>query len=229
MLVWFLHLAMPVAGLWLLLARPDLDVRWHDNHSHFWLVLVVAVGNLALGALMSAAAHRHRDARLFLVSLAFLACAGFFALHALATPQVLVRGPNAGFDMAQPVGLALAAVLALASALPLDRVGERILRYRWWWWGGGAALLAGWAVASLAGLGALARPGPGELPAALEGVAFAATAAFVGAAVRYLLHRRSPAAVLLSLVTAFTLLAEAMVAVTLAPRWHLTWWSGTCC
>ena len=40
----------------------------------------------------------------------------------------------------------------------------------------------------------------------------------------YLLHRRAPAAVLLSLVTAFVLLAEAMVAVILAPKWHLSWW-----
>ena len=40
----------------------------------------------------------------------------------------------------------------------------------------------------------------------------------------YLLHRRAPAAVLLSLVTAFVLLAEAMVAVTLADKWHLSWW-----
>src|SRR4029079_19189229 len=92
-LVWFLHLAMPVAGLWLLLAQPGLDVQWHDNRSHFWLVLVVSVGNLGLGGVMRAAAHPPRDARLFLVSLAFLACAGFFALHALATPQVLLSGP----------------------------------------------------------------------------------------------------------------------------------------
>jgi len=48
---------------------------------------------------------------------------------------------------------------------------------------------------------------------------------YVAAAIRfYLLHRRAPAAVLLSLVTAFALLAEAMVAVTLANKWHLSWW-----
>ena len=107
-LVWFLHLAMPVAGGWLLLARPPLDVVWHDNAGHFWLVAAVAAVSLALGCLMSAAAHRHRDARLFLVSLTFLTCAGFFLLHALATPQVLIGGLTEGFDLAQPVGRAVA-------------------------------------------------------------------------------------------------------------------------
>ena len=40
----------------------------------------------------------------------------------------------------------------------------------------------------------------------------------------YLLHRRPPAAMLLSLVTAFALLAESMVAVILARKWQLSWW-----
>jgi class 3 adenylate cyclase len=63
------------------------------------------------------------------------------------------------------------------------------------------------------------------LPAPLVAVATTATMVYLGAAVLfYLLHRRRPAAVLLSLVTAFALLAETMVAVSLAPRWHLSWW-----
>src|SRR5687768_1374287 len=64
-LVWALHLAMPLLGLWLLLARPVLDVRWQHNISHFWLVLVVAAVNVALGAAMSFGARQRGDARLF--------------------------------------------------------------------------------------------------------------------------------------------------------------------
>ena len=41
-LVWALHLALPVAALWLLLARPKVDAVWQHQPSHFWLVLVVA-------------------------------------------------------------------------------------------------------------------------------------------------------------------------------------------
>jgi class 3 adenylate cyclase len=222
-LVWLLHLALPVAGLWLLLGLPVLDIIWHDNPSHFWLVAAVATVNLVLGARMSAAAQRHADARLFLVSLVFLASAGFFLLHALATPGMLIRHPNAGFDLAQPVGLALAALFAVASSLELGRTGPAVLRARYVLWIGLAALLAAWAVASLADT-PLNQP-TRHLKGPLAVMAGVGVAAYLVAAVRYyLVHRRRPAAMLLSLITAFTLLAEAMVAVTLADNWHLSWW-----
>ncbi|GAA3738680.1 hypothetical protein HDA32_005274 [Spinactinospora alkalitolerans] len=42
--------AVPLAGLWLLLARPRLDLELHHNPGHFWLVLaVVLVGERTLG------------------------------------------------------------------------------------------------------------------------------------------------------------------------------------
>ena len=74
----------------------------------------------------STAGRRRRDARLFLVSLACLASAGFLGLHALATPGVLL-GKNAGFELATPVGLVLASALRRASRSlefgPTVRVG----------------------------------------------------------------------------------------------------------
>ena len=48
MLVVGLLLALPVVGLALLLARPDLDIVWEHHPSHFWLVLVTALVNVAL-------------------------------------------------------------------------------------------------------------------------------------------------------------------------------------
>jgi class 3 adenylate cyclase len=223
--VWVLHLALPVAGLWLLLAQPALDVEWHDNPSHFWLVAVVATVNLALGARMSAAARRHADARLFGVSLVFLASAGFFLLHALATPGMLIDHPNAGFDLAQPVGLALAALFAVGSSLELDRAGAAVLRARYVCWIGLAVLLAAWAAASLADTPLNHPTSPDSVAGPLIVVTAVAVAAYLIAAVRYyLVHRRRPAAMLLSLITAFTLLAEAMVAVTVTDNWHLSWW-----
>jgi hypothetical protein len=109
-------LVLPLAGLVLLLALPALDVRWEHHPSHFWLVLSVALVNMVLGLLTSEAASQRGDARLFLVSLALLASAGFLGLHALATPGVLLEGPNAGFQIATPIGLVLAAGFAAASA-----------------------------------------------------------------------------------------------------------------
>ncbi len=89
-------LAMPLAGLALLLAVPELDVMWEHHPSHFWLVLGVAVVNVVLSVLTSEAASQRNDARLFLVSLAMLSSAGFLALHALATPGVLLDGAESG-------------------------------------------------------------------------------------------------------------------------------------
>ena len=88
---WIL-LALPLAGLALLLTRPELDRHWEHHPSHFWLVLLTAAVSVVLAYLTNIAAGRYRDARLILVSLAFLASAGFLGLHALATPGVLVAG-----------------------------------------------------------------------------------------------------------------------------------------
>jgi cytochrome bd-type quinol oxidase subunit 2 len=107
--LWTVLLALPLLGLWLLLAEPRLDIQWEHHPAHFWLVLAVALANVVLAVVTSDAARRRADARLFLVSLAFLASAGFLALHALATPGVLLESPNKGFVIATPIGLLLGA------------------------------------------------------------------------------------------------------------------------
>ena len=124
----------------------------------------------ALAYATDAAAARHRDARVVLVSLAFLA-AGFLGLHALATPGVLLQGPNTGFTIATPVGLTLAAGFAAASVTSLG--GPRattVLRWRRALLAVTLASIVGWALVSLAGLPPLdgplpAREGPGILAA----------------------------------------------------------------
>jgi class 3 adenylate cyclase len=190
-------------------------------------VLAAAVTNCALAVVTGDAARRRADARLFLVSLAFLTGAGFLALHALATPGVLLDKPNTGFVIATPVGLLIAAAFALGSSWDFTadtsaRMMRRAVPVR-------LALVAGmgaWAAVSLAGVSPLDRPLPpnaaeGRLIAlAVPGIALYGVAAF-----RYLrLYRERPAPVLLAVVTAFALLAEAMVAIALARNWHATWW-----
>jgi len=224
--IWTLHLILPMAGLWLLLAQPSIDVAWHDSVSHFWLVLIVALVNVGLGVKIQAAAASRKDARLLLVSLAFLASSGFFALHALATPGVLVHHPNLGFDTALLVGMAVAAPIALVSSLPLTRSNESVLRARIVLQSILALLIVGWGAVSLLDLPPLnAPPGPREVGGALTVVAIATIVVYLAAAWRfYLMHRRKPAAVTISIVTAFVLLAESVVAVMLAHRWQLSWW-----
>ncbi|MFC7102626.1 hypothetical protein ACFQQB_20560 [Nonomuraea rubra] len=117
--VWAIHLLLPLLGLWLLLAQPHINVFWQHNASHFWLILLVAGVNVALGVLISEASRRRQDARLFLVSMVFLSSAGFFFLHGLATPKVILPTGSIGFDLGQQVGLTIASAFAFASALPL--------------------------------------------------------------------------------------------------------------
>jgi class 3 adenylate cyclase len=217
--------SIPVAGLVLLLAVPELDVRWEHHPSHFWLVLGVAVVNVLLGIVASEAATQRHDARLFLVSLALLASAGFLALHALATPGVLLDGPSQGFAIATPVGLALASVFAAASALVAERGGgmspSTMRRLR----AGLGLVIVAWALASLSGVRILSRPPAVESPIELRVAAPVAIVPYAFAATRYVgLFRRRGRALPLAIAVAFVLLAEAMAAVAFGRSWHLTWW-----
>ncbi|WP_052665299.1 adenylate/guanylate cyclase domain-containing protein [Nitriliruptor alkaliphilus] len=218
-------LALPLVALALLLAVPELDGRWEHQPAHFWLVLGVAVVNVVLGAATSEAAARRGDPRTFAVSLALLLSAGFLALHALATPGVLLDGPNTGFVLATPVGLLLASAVAAASAR-LDgaspSVGltvQRRLRAAVF------ALLAVWAAASLAQVPLLDRPPPDEMPVGLRLLAGLAVLLYAYAAVRYLaLYRERRRVLPLAVAVAWILLAQAMIAVVFARNWHATWW-----
>ena len=152
-------LALPIAGLVLLLVEPDADAHWQHRPTHFWLILGTALVNVVLGLAASEAARRRGDARASLVSLAFPSSAGFLALHALATPGQLVHGKNTGFDIATPVGLVIGALFAAASAVELSPAqAAAVLRREGLLRGGLFALLAAWAVASLAEGPPLDRP-----------------------------------------------------------------------
>jgi class 3 adenylate cyclase len=225
--VWLFHLALPLAGLWLLLAVPAADVRLEHHPGHFWLVALVAAVNVALAVLVGRAATRHDDARLLLVGLGFLVAALFLGLHALVTPGVLLASRNGGFALATPVGLALGALFTAASALDFPPVrAERVLRAGPWLRSAVYTGAAVWGIVSLAGLPPLADPAIAEqLGGPLVAVAAVAVLLYLFVAVRfYLLYRRRRSVMLLSFVTASVLLAEAMVAVVLASSWHLTWW-----
>jgi class 3 adenylate cyclase len=225
--VWVLHLALPMLGLWLLVAQPDLDVHWEHQPSHFWLVLGVAGVNVVLGWRIQTAARDHGDARLVLVASAFIAAAGFLFLHALSTPGVLVGGPNTGFFVATPIGLGLAAVLAAASAV--EYTPERaaaIVRNQGRIRGVLFAVMAGWAAVSLAEVPPLDVPPDRDiLDTPLAVLAVTSVALYCWAAARYFqIHRRRPAVMLIGMLTAWALLAESMIAVVFAQNWALSWW-----
>jgi class 3 adenylate cyclase len=224
---WAAVLLLPPAGFLILLAAPDLDVAWEHHPSHFWLVFAAGLIGGVLAYATGDAARRRGDARVFLVSLAFLASAGFLGLHALATPGVLLDGPNGGFAIATPIGLLTASIYAAFSAVGLsarraELVNSRARLLRWML----LAFMALWAVASLAAIPPLDDPTPVERASgALIGPAVIAMALFAVAVAGYLrdyARRRAP--LLLHISVAFALLAEAAVAVAFSRNWHATWW-----
>ena len=220
-------LATPVIGLVVLLADPSVDEHWHHDPSHFWIVLGAAAIAAALGWSVGTSARRRADARLVLVSMSFVGSAAFLGLHALATPHVLIPHPNAGFVVAVPVGLIIAAAFALWSAVPLE--GPRA---RWVVAHSSAlrlallAIVAAWAVWSLAELPPLDDPMPIESGSAFAMVVGVPTAvAFAVAAWRYLLiARRRRATLLVAVAAAWVLLGEAALAVSITQNWRLSWW-----
>lgn len=228
LLVAAIVLALPLAGLIILIRRPQLDLHWENHPAHFWLVLVTAAMSAALAYATSVAASRRGDRRVLVVSLAFLATAGFLGLHALATPGVLLQTPNPGFVLATPVGLALGSALAAFSTV--DASGEQqavsTMRLGRWLRLGLLAAMALWAAASLAQLPPLHQEGiPERADGILTAIAVIGVVLYCVSAVRYLrLWRHRPSLMLLSMMSAFVLLAEAMVAVVFARNWALSWW-----
>jgi class 3 adenylate cyclase len=225
--LWLFHLGLPLFGLWLLLAVPAADVVLEHHPTHFWLVFVAAALNIGLAVQVDRSARRHGDARLLLVGLGFLAAALFLGLHAVATPGMVLSTGNGGFALATPVGLGLGALFAAASTVDLDGArGAAVLRVapalRW----GLFALTAAWGVVSLTGLPPLADPAIAVRGSVLLTAVVVVTVPFylVAAVRNFVLYRRRRSAVLLSLLTANSLLAEATVAIALGYNWQLTWW-----
>jgi adenylate cyclase len=225
--VWIAALALPLAGLALLLAAPDADVQWEHHPSHFWLVLAAGFTSAALAFTTSGVALRRADARLYLVSLAFLSAAGFLGLHALATPGVLLDGPNQGFAIATPIGVLVSGLFAAASALPLGPGRARAVMARAQLLRAAlVAAMAAWAALSLLSVPPLDDPTPVERASgALVAVAAAAVVLYAFAAARYLsMVLRSGSAILLGVTSAWVLLGEASVALAFGRNWHASWW-----
>jgi adenylate cyclase len=225
--LWVAALALPVLGLVLLLAAPDADVQWEHHPSHFWLVLAAGLTSAALAFSTSAVALRRSDARLYLVSLAFLSAAGFLGLHALSTPGVLLDTPNQGFAVATPIGLLLSSLFAAASALPLrPERAQAVMRHAQLLRGLLLGAMAVWAAWSLLSVPPLDDPTPVErATGVLLVVPAVAVVLYALAAARYLamvLHSGSP--ILLGVTSAWVLLAEASVAVAFGRNWHASWW-----
>jgi class 3 adenylate cyclase len=220
---------LPLAVLAFLLAEPRLDLRWEDDAVHFWIVLAAGLVSVAVGYAVRESGMRRRDARQFLIGLAFIASAGFLALHALATPGVLLGGKSAGFVIATPIGLLVAGCFAALSAVDFrPETAAAIMRRARLFTGALFAAMGVWAVLSVSDAPPLSHAvTPQEARGPLAGVAALGVLLFAAAAAGYYrLYRRRGARFVFAVSFAFALLAEALVVVVAAlpTSWRLSWW-----
>jgi adenylate cyclase len=227
---WVIAALLPLVGLVSLLSRSMLDPGWTNHRVHFVLFLSVAAIDFVLAYAAGDAARRRGDARVLLISLAFLATGGFLGLHAIGTADVLFTDEHAGFKVAIPIGLLVAAGFALESAFVDVRPGMgawvvqhqqrlRLLVY---------AAMAVWFVVTVADVPPLDRPASeGATGSLLAFLAAGGVIAYGIAALRYAgIYQQAPGLLPASIMACFLLLAEAMigVAATGERAWHASWW-----
>lgn len=97
-LPWLVLLAASSAAFLALRMQVDWDgaLQWASPVGHFWVVSAAAITCLALAIAAGVAAFSARNARVLMLSLAFLSMAGLFTVHGLATPGVLVDSTYTG-------------------------------------------------------------------------------------------------------------------------------------
>ena len=222
--------ALPLIGLVSLLLRSQLDPHFVNARLHFVLFGLVGAVAFALGFAAGEAANRRGDARVLLLSLAFMATGGFMGLHALGTPGILFSADYAGFKIAIPVGLLVSAVFAAGSAFVDLRPGfaPLVIRHRRLLRVGVLMVMGTWFVWTVANLPPLRGPNSEAARGSLLAVmAIVGTIVYAASAARYWsIFRNRPHLLPAAVIACFVLLSEALigVAVTGERKWHASWW-----
>src|SRR5512132_2752328 len=209
--------AVPLIGLISLLLRSQLDPHLEDYRLHFGVFGIAGAVACVVGCAAGEAANRPGDARVLLLSLAFMATGGFFALHAIGSPSVLFSDDYAGFQVAIPVGLLVSAVFAAGSAFVDVRpeIAPLVMRHRKLLRIAVLTAMGVWFLWTVARLPPLRRPGSEAATGTLLAVmAIVGTIVYGVSAARYWRIFRNrwtllPAAV----IACFLLLYEAFIGV----------------
>jgi class 3 adenylate cyclase len=225
-----LVVALPLIGLVSLLLRSQLDPHLENYRLHFILFGLVGTLAFTLGYAAGEAAKRRGDARVLLLSIAFMATGGFMGLHALGTPGVLFTGDHAGFKVAIPVGLLVSAVFAIGSAFVDLRPGfaPLVIRHQQFLRAGVLLAMGTWFVWTVANV----PPLDGANSEAARGIlltvfAIVGTVAYAVSAARYWrIFRARPNLLPAAVIACFVLLSEALIGVALTGerKWHASWW-----
>lgn len=227
--------ALPGGILGWLLANPRNNLLLFVPNEHFVIVTTVALLALVVALLVARVTLEVAHYRAFFFALGFMAMAGFFVVHALATPGVLVDPSTPGYggsggsviefsaflSLFVPSILFAASYTNLASAFTLRR-GARL--------GPGAPILILLVVLVLYGVLAMSQPQVFarvmvNQPPASYGLAVVSVALFTFVAWRQArLFQATQLPLSGAFVVGFLLLALAQISMVLGPVWTLAWW-----
>lgn len=85
-------LITPLVLIGSLIANPGADVHWHVDSQHFAITTNVAIVAAIVALIVTWTALSLRSSDTLFVALGFMTMAGIFAVHGLATPNVLLIG-----------------------------------------------------------------------------------------------------------------------------------------
>jgi class 3 adenylate cyclase len=219
-----------MVGLVSLLLRSRLDPHLEDPKAHFVVFGLIGIAVCSLAYSAGEAANRRGDARILLLSLAFMTTGIFLELHALGTPGILFSHDLAGFKVAIPIGLLVGAIFAAASAFVDVRpeVAELVMRRRKLLRMGLLIVAVAWFAWTVAKIPPLhGQDSEGATGSLLTVLAIAGAVIYAVCAARYWrLFRRQVSLLPGATIACFVLLSEALigVAVTGERDWHASWW-----
>ena len=218
----------------LLLAAPSLNRTIDVPVQHFWVVSAVAILAFLVALMLAISAAQLQHYKLLLLAIGFIAMAGLFSVHGLATPGILfpVGGEYGSVSSHSVVGVAgflslvVPAVFFAIGYVPLLALYERRLPF----WPAGALVLV--AIAAVGVFGTLAfinTDAIADLPITSTPVIYAVAAAGVACLLfagyrQFTSYRVSRLRLQGSLALAFPLLAAAQLAQIVSTPWTLAWW-----
>lgn len=225
---WALLLAIPLAIMAWLMLNPQINGSFQIPIHHFFIVTVVQLVSMGIALLIAKAAVDLREFRVLFLSLGFMAISGFFAVHGLATPGLLMpAGPDAGRVAGQSAFLSLlvASLFFSASASPLPLLfGHRTRRVAL------VLVLTTLLVIGAYGISVFVWTNwYAQVPISFP------WGSYVTAAVTILLllfatwrnfrvYSLTRLPMQWALVVGFVLLAEAQLSMAIPPVWSLAWW-----
>jgi signal transduction histidine kinase len=202
---------------------PAWDPTWNDHIFHFYIVSYSSLVALVVANFVMAGVGTAGVQAMF-VGMAFMAMAGLFLLHGLATPGMLMSGGSYSIGLSARLSLTTGAVFLALAVRKLNPAWERWItdRRRTLWLGLALAYAVYVAIISSAPefIETLAEQALLSALLALVTVGLLLWAAWRA----WQLHRQSPRRLPLALTFALPWLALAQLSQYLAPTWMLSWW-----